>query len=305
MKYFYLSGKFLPPQQAKISIMTHAFNYGTAVFEGLRAYWNPVQKQLYLFRLKDHYRRMQTSCTALNLALPFELEKMCNLTVELLRKNRVRQNVYIRPVCFQARLGIAAKKGGESGFGMFLLALESSSQPPRPLRVLLSCWRRVDARMIPSYAKISGTYVNSFLAGQEALKKGFDEAIMLNLDRSVAEATGMNVFILKNRQLITPPLSANILPGITRDSVIKIAKQELGLTVLEKNMNRKELISAEEVFLTGTGSEVIPVGSIDGKKIGRGGTGPITDTFQSLYREIVRGKKPEYKGWLTPVYSTL
>lgn len=302
MKYFYLSGKFLPPGQAKISIMTHAFNYGTAVFEGIRAYWNPVQKQLYLFRLKDHYKRMQTSSKALNLARPFDLDKMCAMTLKLLRKNRVKQNVYIRPICFQARLGIAAKKAGESGFGMFLLALKSSSQSPRPLRVLLSSWRRIDSKMIPSYGKLSGTYVNSFLAGQEASHSRFDEAIMLNLDGSVAEATGMNVFILKNKQVITPPLSANILPGITRDSIMKIAKPELGLKVLERSISKNELMSAEEVFLTGTGSEIVPVGSVNGKKIFDGKIGPVTKSLGSLYLGIVRGELARYANWLTPVY---
>jgi branched-chain amino acid aminotransferase len=156
--------------------------------------------------------------------------------------------------------------------------------------------------MIPSFAKISGTYVNSFLAGQEALQKGYDESIMLNLDGTVAEATGMNVFMVKKGRIYTPPLSANILAGITRDSVFRIAKKELKIKAIEKKIKPEDLKSADEVFLTGTGSEVIPVGSIDGKKIGRVGTGPITDTLQSLYRVIVRGEKPRYKGWLTPVF---
>ena len=302
MNYFYLNGKFVSPNKANISIMTHAFNYGTAVIEGIRAYWNPVQKQLYVYRLEDHFRRMQKSCRPLKLALPREIKGMCQLTVELLRKNKVKQSVYIRPICFQARLGIAAKRAGDSGFAIFLLPLAASTQPPRPLRVLLSSWRRIDSRMIPSFAKITGTYVNSFLAGQEALQKGFDEAIMLNLDGTVAEATGMNVFMVKKGRIYTPPLSVNILAGITRDSVIRIAKKELKIEPIEKKIKPEEMKSAEEVFLTGTGSEVIPAGLIDGKKIGRGGTGPITDTLQSLYRVIVRGEKPRYKGWLTTVF---
>lgn len=302
MKYFYFSGKFVSPAKAKISIMTHAFNYGTAAFEGMRAYWNPGQKQLYLFRLKDHYGRMQKSCEVLGLSLPFDLEEMCQLTTELLRKNKIKKDIYIRPICFQSRQGIGVRKGGKSDFAIFLTPFASRLKLVRPLRVLVSSWRRIDSRMIPSYAKISGTYVNSFLAGQEALQKGYDDAIMLNLDGNVAEATGTNVFMVKKNNLITPPLSANILPGITRDSIMKIAKRDLDLKVLERNISEKELMSAEEVFLTGTGAEVMPVGSADDKKMNDGKIGMVTQALCSLYGKIVRGETQKYKGWLTPVH---
>lgn len=302
MKFFYLSGKFVAPAQAKISIMTHAFNYGTAVFEGIRAYWNAQQKQLFVFRLQDHFKRMENNCKVLNLSLPRQWEGMCQMTLELLRKNKVKENTYIRPICFQARLGIGPKFGGKSDFAMFLLPLESRLDSDKTMRLLVSSYNRIDKRMIPASAKISGSYVNSFLAGQEALKKGYDDCVMLNLDGTIAEATGMNTFMVKKNKLITPPASANILVGITRDCVIKLAKQELGFKVQKKNMTVSELKSADEVFLTGTGAEIAPVGLIDQKIINRRKIGPVTRMLSDLYRQIVLGEITEYKRWLTPVY---
>jgi branched-chain amino acid aminotransferase len=302
VKYFYLSGKFVSPAQARISIMTHAFNYGTAVFEGIRAYWNPEQKQLYLFRLQDHFDRMRKNCQVLKLALPFPVQKMCELTVELLRKNKVRENTYVRPICFQARLGIGPKFGGKSDFAMYLLPLTSRLDLDRAMRLLVSSYRRIDRSMIPPGAKINGSYVNSFLAGQEALKKGFDDAILLNLDGTVAEATGMNIFMVKKNRIVTPPPSANILAGITRDCVIKLAQEELGLRVQEKNISVAELKSADEVFLTGTGAEIAPVGLIDKKIINRRKIGPVTRMLSDLYHQIVLGEMAKYHRWLTTVY---
>ena len=302
MKYFYLSGKFLSPALAKISIMTHAFNYGTGVFEGIRAYWNPAHQQLYLFRLQDHYRRMERNCRVLSLSLPFDVDGMCQVTLELLRKNKVKENVYLRPICFQARLGIGPKFGGKSDFAMYLLPLQSRLDSPKPVRLSVSSYKRIDRSMIPASAKITGSYVNSFLAGQEALKKGYDDCIMLNLDGSVAEATGMNVFMVKKNVLFTPPASANILAGITRDCVIRLTGQELGLRVKEKNIAVAGLKSADEVFLTGTGAEIVPVGLIDKKIINRGKTGPVTRMLYDLYRQMVLGEMAKYKRWLTPAY---
>jgi branched-chain amino acid aminotransferase len=302
MKYFYLSGKFVSPAQAKISIMTHAFNYGTAVFEGIRAYWNAEQKELYVFRLQDHFKRMEKNCKVLNLSLPRQWEGMFQITLELLRKNKVRGNTYIRPICFQARLGIGPKFGGKSDFAMYLLPLTSRLDSDRAMRILVSSYRRIYRSMIPPGAKINGSYVNSFLAGQEALKKGFDDAILLNLDGTVAEATGMNIFLVKKNQLITPPGSANILAGITRDCVIKLARRELGLLVQEKNISVAELKSADEVFLTGTGAEIAPVGLIDKKIINRRKIGPVTRMLSDLYHQIVLGEMAKYHRWLTPVY---
>ena len=302
MKYFYLSGKFVSPAQARISIMTHAFNYGTAVFEGIRAYWNAQQKELYVFRLQDHFKRMQDNCQVLKLTLPFDGAQMCDLTLELLRKNKVRENTYVRPICFQARLGIGPKFGGKSDFAMYLLPLTSRLDSDRAMRLLVSSYNRIDKRMIPASAKIGGSYVNSFLAGQEALKKGYDDCIMLNLDGTIAEATGMNIFMVIKNILYTPPLAANILPGITRDCVIKLARKELGLEVKEKNLTVKEVKFADEVFLTGTGAEIEPVGLIDKKIINRRKIGPVTRMLSDLYHQIVLGEIAKYHRWLTPVY---
>jgi len=302
VKYFYLSGKFVSPARAKISIMTHAFNYGTAVFEGIRAYWNPEQRQLFVFRLQDHFKRMENNCKVLNLSLPHQWEGMCQITLELMRKNKVKENTYIRPICFQSRLGIGPKFGGKSDFAMYLLPLISRLDSDRAMRLLVSSYKRIDRSMIPPDAKINGSYVNSFLAGQEALKRGFDDAILLNLDGRVAEATGMNVFLVKKNRIVTPPPSANILAGITRDCVIKLAQKELGLRVQEKNVTIPELKSADEVFLTGTGAEIAPVGLIDKKIINRRKIGPVTRMLSDLYHQIVLGEIAKYHRWLTPVY---
>ncbi len=302
MKYFYFSGKFVFSSQAKISIMTHAFNYGTAVFEGIRAYWNPKHNQLYVFRLQGHYLRMQKNCKLLNLALPFDIKAMCEITLKLLRKNKVKEDVYLRPICFQARLGIGPKFAGKSDFVIYLLPLPSRLDSPKPWRLLVSSYRRIEKSMIPASAKISGSYVNSFLAGQEALKKDYNDCIMLNSDDTVAEATGTNIFIVTKNVLLTPPVSANILPGITRDCVIELAKKELRLKVKEKNLRAAEVKSADEVFLTGTGAEIVPVGQIDGKIIRNGKMGPVTRMLSDLYRRTVSGEINKYNNWLTSVY---
>ena len=300
----FFKGKFVPLSEAKMSIMTHAFLYGTACFEGIRGEWNERKQELYLFRVEDHYKRLFQSCKILNINLPFELEELCRLTVELVRRSGYKEGVYIRPLAYKSSEAIGVRLHNlEDDFLIFVIPFPPYLDLERGVRCMISSWRRVEANMIPPQAKITGLYVNSALAKTEAFMKGFDEAIMLTKDGYVSEGSGENIFIVVNGKLITPPPYDDILVGITRDTIIKLAREELGLEVEERRISRAELYMADECFLTGTAAYVTPVVEIDHHKIGTGRRGEITHKLQKLYLEVLRGEREKYLDWCTPVYS--
>ena len=300
--YAYLEGKFVPLQEAKISIMTHAFLYGSAIFEGIRGYYNQKQGDIFILRLVDHYRRMKMNGRLLMIEMEQTPEQLADLTVELIRKCDYKEDVYIRPMLYKSSQRIGLKWGSEYDFLAFAVPIGSYLTKERPLNLLVSSWRRIQDNAIPPRAKVSGSYVNVSLAAAEARESGFDEAILLNEDGSVSEAAGMNIFIVRGEKLITTPVSDNVLEGITRSIVFEIAKEQ-NVVVEERSMNRSELYASDEVFLCGTGAEISGVGSVDRRKIGNGEIGPITKKIQDVYFEAVRGNIPRFKGWLTPVYN--
>ena len=301
--YAFFQKQFVPLSEAKVGIMTHALHYGTACFDGIRGNWNPEQKQTYLFRPKDHYERLHQSCRILKINLPYSVDRLCQLTVELVEKNGYQEDVYIRPLAYKSSqtVGVRLHKL-EDDFFVFVIPFGPYLDVDKGARCCVSSWRRVDDSMIPPRAKITGLYVNSALAKTEAWENGFDEAILLTQEGHVSEGSGENVFLVLQGKLVTPPSSDNILMGITRDTIIKLAKNELGLDTLERSIDRSELYIAEECFLTGTAAHVTPVIEIDHRKVGTGEIGEITQKLQQLFFDVIKGKNPKYLDWCTPVY---
>ncbi|MCS7171708.1 MAG: branched-chain-amino-acid transaminase [Aquificaceae bacterium] len=304
MEYAFFEGKYVPAEEAKINIKTNSFHYGTAVFEGIRAYWNEEHQQLYILFAREHYHRLLKNCKAMFMEIPYDLEELVEITVELLRKNQIREDVYIRPVAYFKDLKLTPKLIDYTpeiaiytyNFGRYL-------DTSKGIRVKVSSWRRNDDNSIPSRWKVAGAYVNSALAKTEALISGYDEAIMLNQQGFVAEGSGENLFIVRGGKVITPAYSEHILEGITRSAVKKLLKNELVMEVEERALARSELYIADEIFMTGTAAEITPVVEVDNRKIGDGNIGAITKELQDLYFRAVRGKIDRYMGWLTSVYE--
>jgi len=303
-KTLFMNGEFLPAERGVISVRTHAFAYGTGCFEGIRGYWSKEDHQIYLFRLREHYERLLRSCKILRMELPYTIDQLVDISIELIRRNDQREDVYLRPVVYKADEIIGVRLHNLTDH--YLLTSEPMGNYVEigGLRCGVSSWRRIDDNALPARAKICGSYVNAAFAKTEALQNGFDEAIMLTHDGHVAEGSAENIFLIINGELVTPPPSENILLGITRDTLIKIAQRELGLVTRERQIDRTELYVADEIFLCGTGAQIAPVIEVDRTPVGTGKTGPIGQKLQDLYFDIVRGKHPEYsKQWCTPVYS--
>lgn len=301
-QYAYLSGEFVKLEDAKVSVMTHAFNYGTGVFEGIRGYYSEEKQQLYIFRLPEHYERMSRNCKVLKMKLPFSVDEMCRLTVKLARMNNHREDVYIRPIAFKSAKRIGVKIDDQDDFTVFMRPYGQYIETGRGLATCISSWRKLGDSSIPPRGKICGAYVNSALAGAEARDNGFDEAIVLNERGHVSEGSAMNLFVIRHGRLITPPVTDNILEGITRDCVMALAKNELGIETEVRSIDRTELYIADEMFFCGTGAQIAPVGSVDHRQIGDGNIGPITRQLQIVYNDVTHGHLEKYIHWLTPVY---
>ncbi len=300
--YAFFQKQFMPLAEAKIGILTHALHYGTACFEGIRGNWNAEQEQLYLFRMKEHYERMRQGCRLLKINLPYSIEELCSITPELVEKSGYREDVYVRPLAYKSSQAVGVRLHDlEDDFFIIVTTLPAYLDTDRGVRCCTSSWRRVDDTMIPPRGKITGIYVNSALAKTEANELGFDEAILLNQDGHVSEGSGENIFIVSGNKLVTPPSSDNILLGITRDTVIQLARNELGIETIERSIDRSELYLADEAFFTGTAAHVSPILEIDRRPIGDGKVGKVTKKLQQLYFDVIRGKNPKYLHWCTPV----
>jgi branched-chain amino acid aminotransferase len=285
-----------------VSIATHALNYGTGIFEGIRAYWNPEQEQLYVFRLRDHFERMAASCRVLRIELPGDADALSELVVELLRRNEVRSDAYIRPLAYKAARSIkVALTDLRSAFSMFTFPL-GDYLPTTGLTAKTASWRRISDDSIPARAKITGAYVNTALAVDEAHEANADEAIFLTRDGHVSEGGSANLFLVRDGELITPPGTDDILEGITRDSLLRLAREELGLRVTERSVDRTELYVADEVFFCGTGAQVAPCVKIDARTVGTGTIGPVSHALADLYMAIARGDDRRHEDWRTAVY---
>jgi branched-chain amino acid aminotransferase len=302
--YAFFNGKLVPLSEAKVGIMTHAFNYGTACFEGIRGNWNEEQGQMYIFRLREHYDRLTDSCRVLQIEIPHTIDELTAVTLELVQRCGYREDTYIRPMAYKSSEQVGVRLHNlEASFLIFAMPFGPYLDIAKGAKCCISSWRRVDSNMIPIRAKINGLYVNSALAKTEAAEKGFDEAILLTHDGHVSEGSGENLFLVIDGQLVTPPISDNILIGITRDTVMTLARNELGIDTIERSIDPGELYTAEECFLTGTAAHVTPVIQIDDSGVGSGKVGSITKKLQALYFDVILGKNKKYLDWCTPVYK--
>jgi branched-chain amino acid aminotransferase len=301
-KWAFFEGEFVPLEEANINIATHAFNYGTGCFGGIRAYWNEEQAQLYVFRPKKHFNRFLESCRLLNIALPYTADDLIGILLELVRRDNYRQDAYVRPIAYKATEDITPRLYDlEDEFAMF--TRPQGNYIKLEVRAGTSSWRRVDDNSIPARGKITGAYINSSFARSEAHWNGYDEAIVLNQDGHVSEGSSENIFIIRHGKLVTPAVKDNILEGVTRATIMELASNELGLEVVERSIDRSELYLAEEAFFTGTGAQVSAIIEVDHRPLGNGTMGPLTAQIQDLYFRTVRGRNPGYMHWLTPVYS--
>ena len=299
----FFRGEFVPLRDANINVMTHAFNYGTAVFEGVRAYWNADEEQLFALELLPHYRRIKASARLLMMEIRQSPEELAELTVELLRRDGLREDVYVRPIIYKSSETIGVRLHNlDADITIFGVPFGQYIDTEGGIRAQVSSWRRTDDNAIPARGKITGAYVNGALAKSEAQLNGFDEAIVLTADGHVSEGSAENLFIVKNGVLITPPVTDNILEGITRQRLIEIAGADLDVATLVRSIDRTELYTADEVFLCGTGAQISPVIEIDRRSIGGGRPGPIAKELSRRYFDAVRGRAPAYRDWLTPVY---
>jgi branched-chain amino acid aminotransferase len=283
--------------------MTHGFNYGTAVFEGIRAYWNADEEQLFGLELVPHYERIRSSAALLMMEVRQSAEELADITVELLRRDGLREDVYLRPIVYKSSETIGVRLHNlDADITIFGVPFGQYIDTDGGIRAQVSSWRRTDDNAIPARGKITGAYVNGALAKSEAQLNGFDEAIVLTADGHVSEGSAENLFIVKRGVLITPAVTDNILEGITRRRLIAIARADMGHEVVERTIDRTELYGADEVFLCGTGAQISPVIEIDRRTIGSGRPGPITREMSRTYFDAVRGRLPAYRDWLTPVY---
>ncbi len=294
----FFEGKFIPFKDAKISIMTHAFLYGTSVFEGIRAYWNEKKKKFYLFRALEHFERFKNSTKILRMNLKYNTKELVDLSCELIKKNSYKEDIYIRPTAYKSSLKIGPSLiNTEDDFCMFTMPMGDYIDTKKGIAVCTSSWQRVEDNSIPARAKISGSYINTALAKAEAQLNNFADCLMLDDRGHICEGSAMNFFMIKNNKLITSPIYSDLLEGVTRDSIIKIAKQELNLEVVEREIDRSEAFLADELFFCGTGAQVSPISSVDHYIVGNGAIGEITAKLQEIYFAIVKGENPKYSNW--------
>jgi branched-chain amino acid aminotransferase len=301
-KFAFFDGKVVPLEDAKVSIQTHALQYGTGCFEGVRAYWNPDEKQLFIFRLKEHFERLHESAHILHIHIPYTVEQMVEITVDLLKREEYHEDVYIRPFAYKNGTAIGVNMiGVPDGFAIYSSPFGRYMEKEEGARVMVSSWRRNNDNSIPARAKVTGGYINSALIKTEATMNGYDEAIVLNEDGHVSEGSAENLFIIRRGKLVTPPVTENILEGITRATIMQIAREVLGWEVSERCIDRSELYICEEAFFCGTGVQIAAIASVDQRMIGIGSIGPKVSQIRDLYFRIVRGYETRYRAWCTPV----
>ena len=304
-KFAYFQGKIVPYSEAKVGVMTHALNYGTGAFGGVRGYWNSEQEQLYIFRPADHFRRLLNSAKLLAAEINYSVKDLVRITLELIQKEGYKEDIYIRPLIYKADEMIGVKLHGlHDELTVFAIPFSRYIEKDEGAHVTFSSWRRIDDNAIPARGKITGAYINSAFIKTDAVRSGFDEALVLTNDGHVSEGSAMNFFMMRDGILITPPITDNILEGITRRSIMTMAEQELGLPVQERSIDKTEVFLCDEAFLTGTAAQVTAVTMVDHRPIGKGVMGPITAQLRKIFDDIVRGRMPTYNEWIEPVYVT-
>jgi branched-chain amino acid aminotransferase len=303
-KYAFFQGSIVPFEEAKVGVMTHALNYGTGVFEGIRGYWNDQKEEIYVFRLREHFIRFLKNTKMVCIHVDMTVDELVDLTLQLVGKHTYRQDVYIRPLAYKSseQIGVSME-GVEDDLSIVAVPYGNYVDISRGLRLCVSSWKRSDDNAIPARAKISGNYANTALIKNEAILNGYDEAVVLNYSGFVVEGSAENIFLVRDGVLVTPSVADGILEGITRSTVIKLAEDELGISTVERSVGRSELYYADEIFLSGTGAQIAVVTSVDQRAVGDGEIGPIAARLQEVYFDVVRGHNPKYLDWLTPVYS--
>lgn len=302
--WVFFNGDFIRYHDVRIPPMTHALHYGTSCFEGIRAYWNADQGQLFLLQAAEHFDRLRRSARVLRMDLPQATEELVQITLDLLRRNEFRTDTYVRPLVYLSSEAIVVRLHAmEQSFMLYAVPMGGYIATEGGIRCMTSSWRRISDAAIPARAKVGGGYVNSALAKSEAEENGFDEAIMLTANGHVSEGSAENVFMIRDGVAITPPVTDDILEGITRSCLMQIMRDELGLTVVERSIDRTELYVCDELFLCGTGAQVSPVVELDRRLIGNGRVGPLSQKLQDVYLRAVRGEDPKYAGWTVPVYG--
>ncbi len=304
-KFAFFKGRVIPYSEAKVGVLTHALNYGTAVFGGLRGYWNESESQLFVFRPLDHFKRFLQSGRLLNMELPFSAEDLTGALVDLLRAEDCRQDCYIRPLAFYADEHIGVKIHHlNAEVSIVAMPFGHYNTNEDSMHVTVSSWRRVDDNVIPARGKIAGAYVNSAFAKTDALRAGFDEVIVLNHDGHISEGSAANFFLLRNGAFATPPITDNVLEGITRRTLIQLIRDELKMEVQERPIDRTELYLADEAFFCGTGVQISAITRVDYRDIGTGRMGEATARLREIYFPMVRGNNPKYRGWCHPVFES-
>ena len=302
-RFAFFEGKIVPIKQAKVDIRTNALQYGTGIFEGIRCYWNEKNKSNYIFRMEDHYKRFMSNSRIMMIDIKYSIKELCDITVELLKKEKYNEDCYVRPFAYNSGLNIGPKLvGNKQDLFIYTIPLGEYLDISKPISVCISSWDRIPDNSIPPRAKISGSYVNAAFQKTEALLNGYDEALVLTANsKHVSEGSAMNVFMVKNGNLITPPVTDEILEGITRDTVIKLAKDNENIDVIERSIDRTELYTANELFFCGTGAQISPIGSVDKRPVGNGEMGPITKKLQELYFRVVKNEISKYSDWCKKV----
>ena len=304
--YAFFRGKIVPYSDAKIGVMTHALNYGTAAFGGVRGYWSEAEEELFIFRPQDHYKRLLNSAKLMNMDVGYSPDELVHITIELLQKEGYRQDVYVRPLIYFADEIIGVKLHDlKTEITIFSVPFDKYVSNDTGAHVTVSSWRRVDDNSIPARGKIAGAYVNTAFIKSDAVRSGFDEALVLNQDGHISEGSAENFFMVRDGVLITPPITDNILEGITRRSVIELARNELNLEVRERSIDRTEVYISDELFLTGTAAQVTAITRVDHRQIADGKMGPLTAKLRELYSDAVRGKLKKYRHWNKAVYEKM
>ncbi len=303
-KYVLFHGRIVPYGEARLGVLTHGLNYGTGCFAGLRGHWSEEEKELFVFRPRDHFKRFLDSTKLLCMELPDTVDGLVGHLQDLLRAEDLKTDCYIRPLAFYADETIGVRLHDLTpAISMVAFPFGKYFDNDDGAHVTISSWKRIDDNMIPARGKIAGSYVNSALARSDAQRAGFDDAITLNREGHVSEGSVANIFMVRHGDVVTPPITDDILEGITRATFITLLKEELGITVVERSIDRTEIALAEEVFLAGTGAQIVPVTRVDHRPIGGGHPGPLTLQLRDLYFEVVRGRRPKYRNWCMPVYA--
>lgn len=305
-KYAYFEGRIVPFSEAKVSVMNHTLNYGTGAFGGIRGYWNEDEQQLFVFRPLDHFTRFLNSARLLSFELDYTAQQLWEILLELLRIEGWTTNCYVRPLAYIQNNLIGVKLHDlDAAVTIFSLPFGSYVDNEEGVHVTISSWRRVDDNMIPARGKITGSYVNSAFIKTDAQRAGFGEALVLNQDGHIAEGSAENFFMLRDGVVYTPPITSNILEGITRRTIMELLRKELGLEVVERNIDRSEVYLADEAFFCGTGVQIAAITHIDHRPIGKGVMGAMVGEVRDLYFQVVTGRHKKYRHWNAPVYEKI